>query len=179
MLNADAFSGSGSHKKSWLPCALMGLVALLAPCHAWAAPVSAGDVAAAGIGLAMILAIIAGVFLIGFFIQAIFIHIAASIMGLRGTFGAAFKASIIAWVLGIFFGVLATVLSSFVTPVVAGGLNSLVLLLAGTLAIKSAYETGFISALVTYFLSMAVTVAILVALWFFVFAAIFAGMKAA
>ncbi|MBI3828337.1 MAG: hypothetical protein HY291_02400 [Planctomycetes bacterium] len=163
--------------KPWFLCGLLGVVALFVPCNAWAAPVSAGDAATAGLGLAMILAIVLGAFLIGFFIQAIFIHIAASLMGLRGTFGAAFKASIIAWVLGLLFGVLGTVLSNFVTPTLAGGLNTAAWLLAGTLAIKSAYETGFISALVTYFLSLVVTIAILVALWFFFFAALVAGTK--
>lgn len=145
------------------------------PAEVIAAESSTGSAAGLGAGLAVLGAILLGAVLLGFILQAIFIHIAASLMSLQGTFGTAFKASILAWLLGIALGIVGGLLSPIFSPALAGVTNLAVWLLAGSLAIKSAYRSGFGAALLTFILSSVLTIVILAALWFFVVAALVGG----
>jgi len=102
-------------------------------------------------------------------VQAVFIHVAAGITGLRGArFGTAFKAALFTWVLQLalpcVFGFLLG--ASGQAGLAQGGMASVVSLLAGTLAVKVAYDEGLLKSLITYLLALVLTVVVLVGLVF-------------
>lgn len=96
--------------------------------------------------------------------HALFIRIAAGLLGLGGTFGTAFKAAFLGWVFLILFGLAAALTAPFLTPLGASALQVAASFLAGTLAIQSCYRSGFFAALACYLLSIVLTVVLVAGL---------------
>ena len=146
------------------------------PSAAYAAQASRAETAGAvavllGLGLGVLLL----VFVLVFAVQAIFIWMAAGLVGLpRLGFGTAFRAAVYAWLLSIVFSALITILSGFLPEAaVAGGY--VLSLLSGTLGIKSAYRSDFMSALLAWFVSGLLAVIVVLGAVFALLMAVGAG----
>lgn len=97
---------------------------------------------------------------------AVFIHVSASITKLEHrSFGRAFRAAIVSWILGLFlpfvlgflFGLFQVTSQSAITAVSAA-----CLVLPGTLAIRNCYEAGFLVSLITYLIALVVMCAVMI-----------------
>jgi hypothetical protein len=134
--------------------AALSLAFAAVPGAAYAAQASdaktVGAVAAIlGLGFGIVILL----FVILFAVQAIFIWMAAGLVGLPQLgFGTAFRAAVYAWLLSIVFTALITTLSGFLPGEALGG-GILLSVLSGTLGIKSAYRSDFMSALLAWFVS--------------------------
>ena len=153
----------------WALACMLALGPLATAVAAPAGASATGSGAVAG-DILLVLAVAFGMLVLAFLINAVFIHLAAGMVGLRGTFGTAFKASVLTFLLAIVLGILGAVLSLFLSPAGSGVLNMVLWVLGGTWAIQSAYSAGFGKALLTFFISLVVTIAIMAALWFFLIA---------
>lgn len=115
------------------------------------------------------LAVIVGLALVVLVIEAVFIHLGACLIGLRqATFGRAFKAALFIWLLQLALSCLTGVVMAafFPSAVAQGGFSFAVSLLAGTLAVKTAYDEGFVKSMLAYLLALILTTIVVVGLVF-------------
>jgi len=139
---------------------LCAAAAALPMANAFAADASDAQALSAGI---MMISILVFVMLI---LLAVFIWLAASITGLEGGFGRAFKAAAISVVLSIALSFTLGMLVPALAMKSGGGLMSLVI---GTLSVKFAYNCGIGQAGLTYVVSVILAVVVVFLLATYVF----------
>jgi hypothetical protein len=165
MVQGSACRDGGDTWPGW-GAASAALVLAALPGTVWAATGAAAKDAGAlaavlGLGIGILLLVL----VVGLLIEAVFIWMAAGLVGLpRSGLGVAFKAAFFTWILTIVFGFVSGFLAVALTPPGASALSLLGSVLCGTLAIKAAYEAGLLKAFLTYVVSGILTVIVMVGL---------------
>jgi len=119
--------------------------------------------AGAALGVILVLAVVA------LLIQAVFIHMAAGLVGLRNAgFGRAFKAAFIAWLLHLGLACTAGMVLGAVAhgTLIQNAVGTLVGVAAGTLGVKISYDEGLLKSFIAYILAFVLTVIVIFALAF-------------